>query len=120
VPNLSYYASFTVILAGFAQNGPEDKAFELFAEMAGEGNPCTGHQEVLQKEHPCLQWFDQYVSKVCRVARVSVAELRRKLWAGQLEKKHRKFVFKHTTLLKHKCIGYRSAGTYIYIYILLV
>jgi pentatricopeptide repeat protein len=57
VPNLSYYASFTVILAGFAQNGPEDKAFELFAEMAGEGNPC-------------LQWFDQYVSKVCRVARV--------------------------------------------------
>jgi pentatricopeptide repeat protein len=70
VPNLSYYASFTVILAGFAQNGPEDKAFELFAEMAGEGNPCTGHQEVLQKEHPCLQWFDQYVSKVCRVGRV--------------------------------------------------
>jgi pentatricopeptide repeat protein len=54
VPNLSYYASFTVILAGFAQNGPEDKAFELFAEMAGEGDPC-------------LKWFDQYVSKVCRV-----------------------------------------------------
>lgn len=29
--------SLTVILVGFAQNGLEEKAFELFAEMAGEG-----------------------------------------------------------------------------------
>ena len=88
----------TVILVGFSQNGLEEKAFELFAEMACEGvcidtnmvsavlgafgasafrticsweaNPCAGHQEVLRQEHLCLQWSDQYVLKVRPAARV--------------------------------------------------